>query len=362
MSSEPILAVAAQGAPMFVTEDGVLLLAALRSKFEGLTGRALSDVQVEMLLLETASYLLSLRAISENHAIAQCFVAWAEGDFLDAHGADRNMPRQLARAATVTLQLTRAASADGSVYVPAGTRVQLGDIQFQTISQTVLTAAQPVSDVSAEALMTGREGNNAPTAAVDILDPVPGLGSAAALSKPSGGADREDDDRYRARLATAFLRINRGGSRAAYRALVMEWRTSVIDVAVLRPEPCKIHVYPLIEGGFTAEDAAEIQAMLYDDRAPQGDEISVLEPITKALAFTLRLRLADPAARAVAAQAVDVVTAAWRAKLGGVVAPSDVIVAARSVPGVVDAGVDFQSMVLADNEWADGSYVIEVVQ
>lgn len=348
----PITALNQAGAPPFVTYEARALLDLAIGKFEELTGRALSPSQVEMYLLEVIAYMLTARGVEEQQAIENCFVAFAQGRFLDIHGADRNTPRLQAAPASTTLRFHRGAADGPSIVIAAGARVsdEGGLVQFATSSAAVLSEGQASVDVAARALQSGTIGNGfAPGVLTTQVDPTVGIASVENVTVTGGGAELESDERYRARLPLAFARLGDGVSRERYRADVLGWNARCLDVHIARPQPGHVRIYPLMDTG--APNAAEItslQAVFDDSNTHQGDFIQVAVPIPDEFAVDLTLVLSSAEAAGAAEEAVQRVLDSWERVLGGAVAPSELTSAARAVTGVVDASVAGLSYRLVD--------------
>lgn len=357
-ADHPIETINAAGAPDFVQGDAAALLARAKSYFEEATGRTLSPSQVEMYLLETAAYLVSIVAAEEQLGLEGATVAFAKGDDLDRLGADRNTPRLDASAATTTLRFSTAAPALAAITISPGTRVSdtAGQVHFLTLDTAVIGIGAQSVDVAAKAAQTGAQANGFPAGTIDkLIDPVPGIAAIENLTETGNGAARETDARYRTRLAMAFERLGLGLSRERYVADVLAWNARCIDVAVIRPEPGHVHIHPLMDTGApNAAELADLKAIFDDSNTHQGDYIQVLPPVAHSFDLELDLVVMTPEAADEAEAAVQAVLDAWAGTLGGYLAPSELIRAARGVDGVVEA--DVSNLVftpVADNAWRD---------
>ena len=337
----PINQLYAAGAPDFVTHDAETLLSQAIAHFEAGTGRSLSPMQVETYLLETIAYMLTLRGIEEQAALEKSFVAYAPDDFLDVFGAERNTPRLAAEKATTTLRFTVTAGALSAI--PAGTRVSDGTATFATDARAAVASSATTVDVPASAEATGVTYNGiAAGALTQMVDTIAGIVAVTNLTATVGGSAREPMARYRARIAQAFERISRGGSKEGYETLVYDWSTAIVDVEAIRPQPGYITIYPLLaDGEMSAAERTAVRDWLYrDNLVPMGDFVSVVPPVLHAFAVPLHLVLSDPAAAASATAAAQAVLDDWRLTLGGYIAPSELIAAAKAVTGIIDASID----------------------
>ncbi len=345
MSSDvaPITALNTAGAPDFVTLEAQKLLDQAKAKFEADTGRTLSDSQTEMYLLETITYMLSLRAAEEQLALENCFVAYARGNWLDVIGADRNTPRLQASPATTTFRFTAPQPAASQILIPAGTRVADagGLVQFATQVAVFIAVGQTSVDVPAEATAPGSAANGFSVGALSaLIDPVPGVSTVTNLTETGGGAEVESDARYRERLPLAFERIGDGLNRERYVSDVLGWNARCIDAHIDRPQPGYVDIYPLMDTGApNAQEIASLLSVFNESNIHQGDFIQVKTPTTHEFTAELHLVLSDPEAADDAEAAVQDVLDEWERSLGGYIAPSALTDAARDIVGVVDADV-----------------------
>lgn len=352
----PINQLHAAGAPEFVNADAQSLLSAGIAKFEELTGRQLSPSQVEMYLLETIAFMLAVRGAEEQLSLESNAVAYAQGEWLDVMGADRNTPRLAALNATTTIRFETGAPLAAALAIPAGTRVSdsAALVTFLTLEAASIGAGQSQVEVKAQASETGIYANGFPASTIaSLVDTIPGVTAAANISETGGGAEREDDDRYRARVAGAFERIGDGLSRERYVEDVLGWNPRCIAVAVTRPEPGHVNIYPLMDtGAANAEELASLQGVFDASTIHQGDFIQVIAPPPHEFSFTLALTVTDAAAAVPAEAAVQAVLDKWRTRFGGFVAPGELVKAAQAVSGIVDADTpDLAVAAVAGTAW-----------
>ncbi|QCI65621.1 baseplate J/gp47 family protein [Phreatobacter stygius] len=233
-----------------------------------------------------------------------------------------------------------------------------GQIVFATLAPASIAIGASSATVTAEALEEGTAGNGfLPGQLTSILDPVGGV-AVTNITESSGGADIEDIELYRLRLANAYERISTGGSWAWYRETTMGVSSAIIDVAIIRPSPCFIEIYPLTATGAAGVDLRDQVAATFNTASALdirfGDDVSVKPPIavTSAPVVTVRVRRAASTIQADALAAATGVLDRWRQSLGSIIAPSEVEAAIRKLRGVVDAEVSampFQR--LARNEF-----------
>ena len=352
-------ALAASARPALFTTDASALKARYVALFEDATGRTLYPMQVEMLLIETLAYAMSVLGEEAQKVAEQHLVAFADIAGLDLLGPNRSTPRLPEAKARVTMRFTLAGARPEAVLVPAGARVGAGGAAvFATIAPAVIAAGATQVEVAAEALVAGVSGNGFLAGQItQMLDPAPGV-SAVNVTDSAGGADIEDPELYRLRLANAFERISTGGSWAWYRETTMGVSSAIIDAAVVRPTPCVVQIFPLTAAGAAGVDLRAQVAATFNTATARdirfGDDVSVLPPVAVIgnAALAVRVRGASATIAQEAAAAANGVLLRWRQRLGATVAPSDVEAAVKALPGVVDAeltGLPFQQ--LAPNEF-----------
>ncbi|MBX9619507.1 MAG: baseplate J/gp47 family protein [Hyphomicrobiales bacterium] len=340
--------------PGLFTTDAQAWKPRLVTWFESATGRTLYPMQVEMLLIETLAYAMSVLGEEGQMVAEQYLVALADITGLERLGPNRATPRLPEAKARTTLRFSIAAPQAESVLVPQGARVSAGgQVVFTTLSPAVIAIGATIADVTAEAETAGISGNSFLAGQINVmLDPVAGV-VAANLTESSGGADIEDTELYRLRLANAFERISTGGSFAWYRETAISVSSAIIDVAVIRPQPCYVDIYPLTLSGAAGVDLRAQVAAIFNTTAALdirfGDLVTIKPPVAVTAAPTLTVRFrgaGSTIAVDATAQAQSVLTN-WRQRLGSTIAPSDVEAAVKTLPGVVDAelaGLPFQQL------------------
>lgn len=342
-------------APALFETDPNVLKSTLVTWFEGETGRTLYPMQVEMILIETVAYLWSLLGTEAQLAHRQRYTALADAIWLEQLGAGLGTPRGQPARALTTLAFALSAPASSSVVVPAGTRVSAGAAAtvFSTDVDLLFGTGDTVRSVAATALEAGAAANAvAPGGLSSILDPVAGVASVANTTTTEGGADLEDVELYRLRVANALERVSGAGPRAGYAEDVMAVSAAIIDVAVVRPAPCYIDIYPLTASGPAGPDLRAFVAASLDPETerPMGDEVTVKPPVavTYAIVLAVRARRDLGAVQSAALAVAQDVTARWRRALGasldGGISDTDIIDRVRALPNVVHcevAGLDY---------------------
>lgn len=332
--------------PRLFTTDAQAWKQRLVTWFENETGRTLYPMQVEMLLIETLAYAMSVLGEEGQMVAEQHLVALADIAGLERLGPNRATPRLPEAKARTTMRFSIDAARAETVLVPQGARISAGgQVVFGTLAPAVIAIGSTTADVTAEAETAGTSGNGFLLGQINVmLDPVAGV-VAANLTESSGGADVENIELYRLRLANAFERISSGGSFAWYRETAIGVSSAIIDVAIVRPQPCIVDVYPLTLTGAAGVDLRnQVLSTFNTAKALDirfGDDVFVKPPVavTGAPVLTIRGRGMATTIQADAAAAVQATLKVWRERLGAAVAPSDIEKAVKSLTGVVDAEV-----------------------
>lgn len=330
--------------PAFFTVDAESWKARLVEWFEGKTNRTLFPMQIEMLLIEAFSYALAIVGEEAQMTAEQHLIVTASIEGLIALGPNRSTPRLDPAKARAPMRFSLVEAQPVNIVVPAGTRISAGSsVVFKTLEPAVIAAGALTANATAEAVEEGVGANGFIVGQLStMLDPVAGV-TAGNTAVSSGGADAEDRELYRLRMANAFERISTGGSHGWYRETVMGVSSAIVDVAIVRPAPCYIDIYPLTAGGAADATLRDQVRATFDTAAALdirfGDAVTVRAPVPvlRSPTMTVRVRSAAIDIAAAAASAADAKLAEWRQRLGATVAPSEVEAAVRKLPGVVDA-------------------------
>lgn len=357
--------------PDFVERDVFKLKAFYVAEFERLTGRTLYPSQTEMFVIETMAYAHSVFGEAAQIAFLKNRAIWAEDVHLEQIGLNVSTPRLGASYASLVVRFTLVSVQPNSVVVPKGTRISGGgDLLFLTNKELVIAAGEAHSDVRAVAADAGAAFNGFTLGAINVLlDPIAHVASVANITESGGGADIEDQERYRLRVVNAFERISKAGPRDGYRELVKGVNAAIVDVAVIKPEPGYIEITPLMLSGVSSDAVdADILAGLDPEKdVPMGDYISIVKARGRVFMPVFTVRIVPGFAAGMAAKIDAVVRDAferWRLSLGGQVAPSLVISAIKALPNVIDVEVgNFFYTDLAATEFAVlGDVTINLVE
>lgn len=343
----------AAGAPQLFTQTSAAWKAIFTQWWEDSEDgpkRKLYPAQTETLLIDMLSYGFALLGQEAQAASEQRWLAFATGAHVDVLAANNSTFRLKAQSATTTLRFTIQVGRVGTTIVPAGTRVAAGDLAFATDADLVIDEGDLIGEVTATATEAGLRHNGlAPDQIDQLLDPLAFVVAVVNTTESAGGSEAETDERLTSRAADAHNRISKAGGRAAYQATVRGFSPTIIDVAVIRPQPGRIHIFPLVdEGAGAAAPAAQFRADLLAwldpvDTRPQGDDVSVLAPTEVALTAEATVTATGDlvAIEAACTAAIGAVGTALERQLGAFVAGAAFTCALKAIAGVIDAEIAF---------------------
>ena len=338
--------------------------------------RPLYPGQPETLLIAMQSYGFMLLGQEAQYASQQRWLAHADGQHIDLGAANNSTFRLKAQSAKLTLKFTLSEVRLGASIIPAGTQIEAGDdLIFETDDDLVILATELEGQVGATAYQPGTAHNEVEIGAVDQVIGFEGFDvSVTNITVSEGGSDEETDDRLRGRGADAHNRISKAGGESSYRSLVLGYDPAIRAVAVIRPEPGFIDLYPLMADGDGSKPAdTQYRADLLEyvepvHSRPQGDEVTVKEAVAVVYDLTVDLVVdgnADDASTETELALSEVASATER-QLGGYVSDLAFSCKLKSIAGVVDATLTFANLPdpqMANYEFAQlGNLTVNVVE
>jgi len=281
-------------APEFVRIDPAEIEADLVKRYEQMTGKTLYPAQIERLFIHQVAYAHALALTAIQATAEKMLVRFSNGGILDFLGELVGTPRLPAAAAQTKLTFTLNEPANAPVMVPASTLIASTDarVNFATV-EAITVGATPVT-ARATCTEPGALGNGWLPGQINALQSnLPITASNTVTS--TGGADTEDDDRYRQRIMSAPEAYTNAGSYGAYRHHAMSAHQSIVDIAVYGPSegepPGQVALYPLTESGLPSETLlAQVAATVSDERVrPLTDTVHVRSP--EAVDYTITATL-----------------------------------------------------------------------
>lgn len=240
----------------FVNSDKDEVQAIILSIYKQVTGRQLAQGDPIRLFILVITNVVILLLNKINETGKQNLLKYAAGENLDHLGVLVGVARTPAAKAVTTVRVELSMASNDLRVIPAGTRVTAGDGVFFEFVQDV-TIPQKKTQVEAEAYctITGEAGNNYSPGEVNILvDPLPYVKSVMNITKSQGGADEEDDERYRDRIHNAPESFSCAGAEGAYEFFAKEASATIMDVKTVSPKPGEVVIYPLLEKGQLPEE------------------------------------------------------------------------------------------------------------
>lgn len=263
-------------------------------------------------------------------------VKYSVGDFLDLLGAFRcGATRNQAAAAVTTIRFTLSAARASVTAIPQGTRIAAGQLFFATSVYAEIPAGDLTADIPATCMTAGETGNGlAPGELKTLVDPVPYVQSVENTSTSSGGADRESDESFAARIFIAPGKYSTAGSRNGYEYHVQDYSSAIGGVHVSSDQAAGTVdiVFVMADGSLPSAEmiSAMSQHMSAETLRPMNDLVTVRAPAevkyTVSLAYYINQSDNN---RAVAIQqavsaAVDSYIA-WQRKIGRDINPSKLL-------------------------------------
>lgn len=263
-------------------------------------------------------------------------VKYSVGDFLDLLGAFRcGATRNQAAAAVTTIRFTLSAARASVTAIPQGTRIAAGQLFFETSVYTEIPAGDLTADIPATCMTAGETGNGlAPGELKTLVDPVPYVQSVENTSTSSGGADRESDESFAARIFIAPGKYSTAGSRNGYEYHVQDYSSAIGGVHVSSDQAAGTVdiVFVMADGSLPSVEmiSAMSQHMSAETLRPMNDLVTVHAPaeVKYTVSLTYYINQSDNN-RAVAIQqsvsaAVDSYVA-WQRKIGRDINPSKLL-------------------------------------
>ncbi|WP_032116650.1 baseplate J/gp47 family protein [Candidatus Arsenophonus nilaparvatae] len=350
--------------PQFVNADAQAITREMIAAYEAASGKTLWPAQAERLLIDLFAYRETLVRSAIQSAAEQNLVAFARAPMLDYLAELVGVYRLPAQPARTTVQFSLAVAPSLTIPIPAGTRLSATDsLLFTTDSEVRLTPTASRVTVSATCSEAGIQGNGWQPAQIStLMEAIDDGDIQVTNTTPSeGGSDVEDDEHLRNRIRLAPASFSTAGSREAYRFHAMSAHPGICDVAVTRPKPGTVNLYPLLTSGLPDKTVLSlVTALCSEERVrPLNDTVQVLAPEKVDYTITAQLTCyasqpGEPVLKQ-AWQAAEQYVARQAKQLGRDIVPSQII-AALSVPGVyrvqLTSFTTLESTVLSAQQWA----------
>jgi len=196
------------------------------------------------ILLRTVEAVLVQGLAEADTAMRMRTLRYAEGEYLDVIGEDRNIYRIEAQKALASALFD--INTQGAT-IPAGTvLVQQGtDIEWMT-TEDITRTSEDISTVEAqiECLTPGEDGNTLKAGTTLLLaSPMETVDAVTCSADAGGGADTESDDAYRERVREAGLVSSVAGTASQYRRLTMAVNSRILDAKAVNTGAGEVTIY-----------------------------------------------------------------------------------------------------------------------
>lgn len=250
---------------------------------ESLTGRTLAQGDPVRLFLETIASVIAQQKAAINFTGKMNLLAYSKDGYLDHLGLLVGANRLPASAAEATAKIMLSEAQESAIVIPAGIRITAGDnIFFATKEQIIITPGKIEGEVIVACTIAGAVGNGyLPGQLKTIVDPIPYVQSITNMTKSKGGADIEDDERYRTKIHEAPESFSTAGPDGSYEYWAKTATSLIVDVKVDSPEPGVVEVISLLEGGEipTDEIISSIDKICNSKKIrPLTDNVRILKP------------------------------------------------------------------------------------
>ena len=219
-------------------------------------------------LWAAAAQLQSL-GIQADWVLDQSFPQTAQGQYLDYHGQMRGLARRPAVKAIGALRFLVDTSPVTDTVISGGTVCMTAEgVRFQTIEDGILREGSLYTDIPAEAVEGGAQGNAA-AGTVVILTACPVAVTGCTNPEPFvGGRDAEEDESFRGRILDSYRRLPNGANAAWYEQTAVNYGGVAAAKAIGRARGIgTVDVYVATAQGVPGEALlAGLQAELQEKR------------------------------------------------------------------------------------------------
>lgn len=227
----------------------------------------------------------------------QAFPATADGEQLEMHGAQRAITRREATRAVGTITFTRYIPISFDLLVPKGTVcASSGDeaVEYETTEDVTLAAGEVAVTAPAQAMEPGERGNAAESAINTLVTPVTGIQYASNRVAFTGGAEREEDESYRERVARAYVRPVVYGNGAYYEEIARSVPGITSAQAVADEEnPGTVQVYLWGVGAAPDADTLALATAELNRKKALGATLVVQAATSKKVNLFLRVQVPE---------------------------------------------------------------------
>lgn len=254
--------------------------AALVAMFEGATGKTLYPAQDERIMLSVINQQSVLNKIKFNEGLKNCFIKYAQDDFLDLYGDLLDCPRLNAQCAVDTLHVTLYDTFSAAKTIAKGAQIMTKDSEyiFETTEDLTIPAGSLTGTVAIQSVLAGSALNSYAAGEINILiTDYDYVESVVNLDGASGGIDRENKSDYLERLLLAPEKFSTAGTEEGYAYFAKLAHPSIIDVKVKSSSAGVIDIYLLTKTGTASTSVINaVKALLNSEKIrPLTDNVNV---------------------------------------------------------------------------------------
>ena len=252
------------------------------------------------LFLSTLAYRIAQERSIYNIAARQTLLRYATGNHLDHIGAMMATYRRSESFCGCVVEFSINQKLTFDVIIPAGTRITSdGQSIFATLNEIKITAGSLSEIVNVQCLTAGSKYNNIDIGQIiNFVDPIAYVTAVKNITPTSGGADIENDNSYRERIALAPEKFSVAGPKLAYRYHALSAHQNIIDVAVERTLPGIVRVSVLLTDGIIPDsnspEITAVKTILNDDEIrPLTDTVDVEPAVAVQQDYSITWYLSD---------------------------------------------------------------------
>lgn len=266
-----------------VKTDSYGILNELVKYFEESYGEILYPGDERRIFLHNLSQVIIGMQNTMNTNFKYNFLRYAKEDKLDGIGELMDTERLPALHSKTRIKFSLSAVQTEPVTINKGTKVTPdGQLYFITTEDLIIEAGENFGEVEAQSIESGERFNGLlPGQIKNLVDPIPYVQTALNTIKSYGGADIEDDDKYRERIRLATHSFSVAGPEGAYEYHAKSVDNSINSVKVISPSPGIVRLIILLNNGQIPGEAMINKVLDYISGSkirPLTDKVEVVAP------------------------------------------------------------------------------------
>lgn len=261
-------------------ESNMIALYELFMRESGRRDYKMQPASPERLFLSWCAAIVVQQRVLIDETAKKNVPRYATGEYLDSLAElFKDIERLPAKPAVTTFRCYISEAQKQSVIIPARTRISFDELVFETTEELEIPAGSTYGDVGGKCQSAGTVGNDLAAGQVkEIVDVYDYYLKVENITKTSGGAEKEDDERYYERMRESMESFSTAGPVNAYIYHAKSVSADISDVVATSPEPGIVDIRVLLQGGEQPTEAVlqEIYEKLNaDDVRPLTDTVIV---------------------------------------------------------------------------------------